>query len=93
MESENITMGNGKDRNAIKLELNNIADFGVQIRNVHFNNFKNVIKEVILTTSYILSKSDFEKLKKYFEKYDYEFSSLYPFKNSVILFYQQIKGE
>lgn len=85
MESEKMTIGNVKDRSDIELELDTIADFIVEIKVVNNSN------AVFLKTDDVLTKSDFEKLKKYFEKYDYEFYSAYGDKDCLVLYYKPIK--
>ena len=83
--NEKMTIGNIKDSTDIELELGYIANFEVEIKLV------NNIKEVILTTTNLLFKSDFEKLKKYFDKYDYEFNAIDVFRDCLVLYYEPIK--
>ena len=83
--NEKMTIGNIKDSTDIELELGYIANFEVEIKLV------NNIKEVILTTTNLLFKSDFEKLKKYFDKYDYEFNAIDVFRDCLVLYYESIK--
>ena len=85
MEKQKIEIGNVKDSNAVSLDLDYIADFDVEI--IEFN--RRI--EIHLTTYELLTKSDFEKLKKYFEKYDYEFQSIYASEGNLILTYMPIK--
>ena len=85
MEKEKMTIGNVKDSNAVSLDLDCIANFDVEI--IEFN--RRI--EIRLTTYELLTKSDFEKLRKYFEKYDYEFQSIYAFGDNSILTYMPIK--
>lgn len=82
---EKMTIGNVKDSRDIELELDYIANFEVEIK--LFNNSK----RVILTTTNLLFKSDFEKLKKYFDKYDYEFNAVDVFRDCLVLYYEPIK--
>ena len=83
--AKNLTIGNVKDRADIELELDYIANFVVEIK------VFNKSKKVILNTCNLLFKSDLEKLNNYFNKFDYEFSCIDHFQDSLVLYYKPIK--
>ena len=90
MENENnskLTIGNLRNNNDIKSDLDDIASFEVEIKEY------NEKIDVELKTYDLLDKSDFEKLKKYFSKYNYEFQSVYAVENDLILNYELIGSE
>ena len=82
---KNLTIGNVVNSSEISLDLSDIAIFDVSMQKF----FKRI--DVTLETNDLLFKSDFDKLAKYFEKYDYKFSSVYSFHGDLILTYIPIK--
>ena len=83
--AKNLTIGNGVNSSEISSDLSDISNFDVSIYKV----FKRI--DVILETNDLLFQSGFDKLAKYFEKYDYKFSSIYSFHGDLILTYIPIK--
>ena len=84
--AKNLTIGNKVvDSSEISLDLSDISNFDVSIQKF----FKRI--DVTLETNDVLFQSDFDKLAKYFEKYDYKFSSIYSFHEDLILTYIPIK--
>ena len=82
--AKNLTIGNVVNSSEISSDLSDISNFDVSIHKF----FK---KDATLETNSLLFQSDFDKLAKYFEKYDYKFSSIYSFHGDLILTYIPIK--
>ena len=76
--SKKMTIGNIRDSYGIYADIQDIVNINCEVEIMKTGN-------VVLKTQDIIFKSTYEKLKKYFEKFDYVVNSVYPFQNDLVI--------